>query len=459
MTVHDDMARKAGEKIFQNWRNSIDGWTGLVSPNVHHSKTKATFPSPDKSYWDPDNKWNIHCEFKPPTDDKRDIISTGLGQTLAYLSDNVGGQITYQIAPLKTGDGYDSGTFLKELYLSKIYSKLPMGLILYEPDNPSNVQMAVPVDPTTISGEGDIPSTLDRYWAKWQDLPTQVLWHILDFAFRCPNREAKRGNISKREWIMNSLWEQILAPPSIRTLNNVDPSVFWAPSMSGGGNWKTKTLLDGSLYPGKDMQVGTKIRNKSNQDISARRLTAEEALENLTKWFEETGSNSSRYRYIWKNYFLLLDHLNFWDGDCQLNDDGYRLHRLGVTLGYNSQMFIDFFTYYILTNGSHLRLIYDLDEYTAGKSYSTRREALNGFLNYYGDLGYYRFNDNRKTDNTGGTEAFKYEILLWEKLGLLSKGGQIYLTAGIDDKGWHSNGRGFLFNHRRIADLMSLVKA
>ena len=178
-----------------------------------------------------------------------------------------------------------------------------------------------------------------------------------------------------------------------------------------------------------------------------------EAERAMAEWLFQPGSEGNRYRVVYKNSMMLLDHLDLWDSNYRLTDDGMDLFLTGKKYGPNSMMFIDLFARLMLINGSHHRLIMDLCEFTSGQEFENHKNALSAFVEHYSRLGYIRYNEGRATERKGGTDQLKYELLLWGKLGLLDKyGGRL---SGVDGgkSGW-KKGYGFCFNHRRIEDLL-----
>ena len=64
MTEHDRIASVVGAEMIRRWREKLPGWDQF-GPEIHTVKPRNTFPSPDISFWDETNKFDIQCEFKP----------------------------------------------------------------------------------------------------------------------------------------------------------------------------------------------------------------------------------------------------------------------------------------------------------------------------------------------------------------------------------------------------------
>ena len=451
MTRHDRLSSIVQNEMLRRWREGVDGWND-IGTDIIPVKCKKTFPSPDMAFWDEENQWNIRCEFKPPKEsDKRDTIHTGLGQAVGYLHPSVGAQLTYQVAPNYLGGGFDSGEHLRRLFSETIHGKLPVGLILYNPENPIDIEMAVPVDQETISGTGSKSNfnSADRYWAKHVDTTTMEIYNLLYNAFSNDHGTA----MERRNHIIEESYEWLVGSPPY--MQEPEPHVFWPEAMSQDRTaWREKLLSDGTPYPGHPRLIGGKKRSSLRKKIESGELNMHEAERAITEWLFQPDSKGNRYIVVYKNSMMLLDHLDLWDSNYRLTDDGMDLFLTGKKYGPNSMMFIDLFARLMLINGSHHRLIMDLCEFTSGHEFENHKDALSAFVEYYSQLGYIRYNEGRATERKGGTDQLKYELLLWGKLGLLDKyGGQM---SGVDGgkSGW-KKGYGFCFNHRRIGDLLS----
>jgi hypothetical protein len=450
VTTHDSKAAIVGAEMLRRWRQNEPGWRNLGN-DIRRVKCKKTFPSPDLGFWDEDNQWNIRCEFKPPKQsDKRDTVHTGLGQAVGYLHPGVGAQLTYQIAPKSLGGGFDSGSHLTTLFKQQIQGRIPVGLILYNPDDLTDIEMAVPVELDTITSKGKKSAfhSEDRYWAKWVDMSTVELHRILSLAFHCEEKESDR----RMRWIMKIFWKWNLG--SKPYLANRDPHIFWAPSMGEGQGWRTKTLNNGRPYPGKAIMKGSKLRAAAQRRVRDGVVTEQVAERALRARLLDYSSDGMMYKVTYKNYFMTLDHLQLWDADYKLTDEGMELFMVGRSHEPNSSMFIDAFARLMLTTGEHHQLIMDLVEFSSGKSFGGHKEAVAAFVKHYSALGYMRFNEPRSTGGSGGTLPLKYEMLIWGKLGLLDKIGGLLDGVEGDNYGWR-DGFGFSFNHRRIGDLLS----
>ena len=113
-------------------------------------------------------------EFKPPTETKRGIL-TGLGQAIAYLQRS---SVSFLIAPEEI-EGYNMKGYLNDLF-KNLLKKIPVGLITYDINDPSKVDMIVNVKDTDRESKGYKKSNENRYWAKHQDLPLPLFYIMLN---------------------------------------------------------------------------------------------------------------------------------------------------------------------------------------------------------------------------------------------------------------------------------------
>lgn len=451
---HDETTSIVGAEMLSRWQKRHPGWTQF-GPEIRPYKPRNSFPSPNISFLDATNGFDIQCKFKS-MGGKRDTISNGIGQSIGYLHPVVDADVTFLIVPKYLDSGYDVGSFLTTFYQTVIEGTLPAGLILYDPEDPSQIEMACAPDPVLVGNKEfrmtksmpasevvekrKLPAfhTNDRYWAKWCDMATSELYRILHYANMCKKKDKE----SRKNEIITSTWKWLIGPPPY--LEERDPHVFWAPDMGETFGWKKKKLLDGSNYPGKPIVKGSKIRSAFLRKVKEGNLSRINAEKKFSEYLNEQGGNSPMYRVIYKNNFMTLDHLQLWDGSYFLNDSGKELLEIGDKYGPNSSQFIDAFAWLMLTTGKHIRLIRDLHNFTKQKRFSNSDEALNAFVIHYAGKNLIRFNEESKTKGKGGTKPLKYEILIWKKLGLLSR-----KSEDSDKNGWVKN-HGFRFNHERI---------
>ena len=129
---HHVLAKATTDAILQNFKTAIWQYNGSWGADFYRVGTSADFPSPDAAFYDPTNNKLASFEFKPATETKRGML-TGVGQSIAYLKSC---DLAYLISP-QVIDGFNMGDFLTELYNDQIGNKIPVGLIVYDNNNPS----------------------------------------------------------------------------------------------------------------------------------------------------------------------------------------------------------------------------------------------------------------------------------------------------------------------------------
>lgn len=170
---HHIMNKQAFQACLAAWRNG-DWPNGVISANVHATAALKSFPSPDSTLFDEQNKRVIAFEFKPPTETKRGML-TSIGQAFAYLNS---ANAAFVISP-KTVEGYAIGDYLSDTFKHHIVGRAPVGLLIYEDDDPSNIHIAIDIDPATIIEKKiDRNEISNRYWAKHVDMSWDAMFEI-----------------------------------------------------------------------------------------------------------------------------------------------------------------------------------------------------------------------------------------------------------------------------------------
>ena len=169
---HHLLAKTTTDAILANFKSGAWQCCGNAGASFYRVGCDSTFPSPDAAFYDDLNNLLVSFEFKPPTETKRGIL-TGLGQSIAYLNNS---NLSYLIIPQKLDD-FEIGQFMNDLYANQISANLPIGLILYENNNPTNVFLTHNVDEVNRDRQFGAIAT-SRFWAKHQDLPI-ALFHLI----------------------------------------------------------------------------------------------------------------------------------------------------------------------------------------------------------------------------------------------------------------------------------------
>lgn len=407
MTVyHHRSADHVAKHVLEKWRSGL--WlNNYISPAITLAHSPADFPSPDSDFQDFNKKTRISFEFKPYTETKRGMM-TGLGQAIAYLRK---ANASYLVSP-SIIDGFDMETFLKTTFETFIKGKLPVGLIIYDGEDLSNIRLSCDIDESTTIQKRVLQLTEEPYWCWWRDAPPDL---FLKLGLSAQHTKPKRDR-SKLVW--NHFWDNYYSLPGTRTsIDDVESNVFKF-------DMKTK------MIPFED------LKKSLRRELGLGRITKKQALETLKikGWGE--GYTENNYQNYKKNYTIPMDHVNFWDENKVLTPLGERFVNRNKTQQAN---IVDEFAQIILVEGKHESLIIDIENISKSlKSITNQAQYLKEIQSHLDKLGYIAKNPNRKTS---GTRKFlQSEKQLWGHFSILKKNGRTYFYPGI----------GFKFDHERI---------
>lgn len=124
---HHLLGKVATDSILAKFKSGAWKCCGNAGTNFYRVGCDASFPSPDAAFYDDSQKLLVSFEFKPPTENKRGIL-TGLGQSIAYLKSS---NIAYLIIPKKLED-FEIGKYMDELYSSQINGRVPITKTIIE---------------------------------------------------------------------------------------------------------------------------------------------------------------------------------------------------------------------------------------------------------------------------------------------------------------------------------------
>lgn len=396
---HHLMAKTCSDAVLSNLRNGT--WSSnVISNHLRSVNSQSSFPSPDATFFDDTNKRLIGFEFKPPSETKRGML-TAIGQASAYLNNC---NISYILCP-ETVDGFNISNYFKSLFNDHFYGKLPIGLIKYKNDNPMDIEELVEVEPTTVLTKKINPKSIsDRYWAKHQDLPTVVLYELLNIAYKLPD------NTNRKHLVWKKVWEKIIFNNKFLSSLDVDkPNIFY--------------------HYGTPFQLGVKKKATLKKKVEQGELSLTNALKDLKYWADPDRKGDCHSESYKKNFMTFLGHLNLWDDACRLTPSGYDLHKVGKIYGPNSKIFIDALLKKVLFDGKHLDLILDFLEFSKQNREKSLTELNSKFTAHYASQGKIKFNNTRRQKDAQN-EQFRFEQIFWRKYGLL--GNEYYENGPID---------------------------
>lgn len=389
---HHILAKTTTDAILGKFKTAEWFYGDGKGKDFYRVGTSAEFPSPDAAFFDPIQKVTASFEFKPPTETKRGIL-TGVGQSIAYLQSS---NVSYLVAPKHLAD-YDLAAFLRDLYSKQISGKLPTGLILYDNNEPSNVEMAYNVD---LIGNAKLNARIaetDRFWAKHQDLPIP-LFHLILHYYYLKRVHVIEGDpfaeCFKREFITQTIQDDLTCKESILDLS--------------GNPIKTVAGTKNIIFLEKTSSKARKLDH-----LAARSL--------IMRAIDTSFVGDNYYNSYKKNYLSFMKHLQVIDSENTLTERGFELYHLGLVNGPTSKIFVDCFTKEILTTGHHLDLILDIDALKQAHPDWTIEHLLTQMESDYENRGLLKKNPNRKHSNESAVKFLKYERILWNSLGLVDK--------------------------------------
>lgn len=393
--IHHIMAKAATDEILAKFKNGKWTCSNNLGKNFYRVGCDASFPSPDAAFVDETTKALACFEFKPPTETKRGIL-TGIGQCVAYLQNC---DLSFLIAP-KTLEDFKLGDYLEDLFSQQITNKIPVGLIIYDNNNPSNVALARNVDRTDVIKNKKPLLSTSRFWAKHQDLPIE-LFHLLLHCYY-----QKRVHAIETD-AFAYCWSHFLVYPDV------------------ADTMKIKEVVDCENKPIYTLGGKKKISFLDKKLDAYKNLSESERRERIAQDIDINFAGDNYYHSIRKNYETFLKHVGMIDSDCNLTDEGYVMYHLGLVNGPSSKLFKDYFAKMILINGHHLDLILDID-FLHSKNQALPYSNIFKLLNAdYQKRGLIKTNPGRQVGEVSKVAFLKYELILWKALGIVRKDGSV----------------------------------
>lgn len=391
---HHLLAKATTDSVLANFKSGAWKCCTDVGTDFYRVGCDSTFPSPDAAFYDDAKKLLVTFEFKPPTETKRGIL-TGLGQSIAYLNSS---NLSFLIVP-HTLEDFKIGEYMTDLYRNQVEENLPIGLILYENNNPANVSLAHNVN-TLVKNKQFKTVANGRFWAKHLDMPIP-LFHLILHCYYLK----KIGQISGDAFA--HCWEKYLVP------NEVIKTLTPTPVKDLNGDFiETLSGRKNIVFFEKKIAAIRKLTDPLKG----------KAIAGLIKDADTTFIGDNYYNSIKKNFVTFLKHIGVVDSTGNITEIGFKLYHLGLVNGPNSKIFFDYFTQIVLITGHHLDLIFDLDNFC--NQYRGRYDIFqirDIMLNDYEAKGMIKRNPNRKAGEESKVEFLKYEFILWNSLGLTIK--------------------------------------
>ena len=388
---HHIMAKATTDAILDHFKSGKWTCCGNMGTGFYRVGCDASFPSPDATFADDGTNAMACFEFKPPTETKRGIL-TGVGQCIAYLQNC---DLAFLIAP-KMLEDFRLGDYLSDMYSQQITNKIPVGLILYDNNNPNHVFLTKNVDAIEEAKHNKAIAPTSRFWAKHQDLPVE-LFHLLLHCYYLKKVQ------SFDEDAFTYCWNNYLIDPDVPNTLQVKRVLDCTgkPIHTLGGR-KEITFLDKKINDYKD-------------------LPSEERHDRLAHDIDVTFQGDNYYRSIRKNYETFLKHIGMIDSEYNLTDDGYVMYHLGLANGPGSKLFNDYFAKIVLMKGHHLDLLLDIDLLRSKHLELPVRDVLKTMYTDYQNRGMIKKNPGRQVATVSNVGFLKYEFILWKAMGIIRK--------------------------------------
>jgi len=411
---HHLLAKQTTDAVLMRFKSGDWHCCNNIGEKFYRVGCDSTFPSPDAAFFDDENKIFASFEFKPPTETKRGIL-TGLGQSIAYLNFS---NLSFLVIPEYLED-FNIGSYMENLYSTKIKNSLPIGLVVYSNNAPENVTLKHEVV-TANKDIKSVPNPGSRFWAKHQDLPIPLFHFIL----RCFYLK-KVNEIT--EDAFKYCWDKFLAPKAkLRRLEVAEiKDVSDRPIQTLAGR-KNIAFFEKRINKIKTMPQGLQ----------------QGAIDKLLLDADSDYVGDNMYNSVRKNFLTFMRHIGMIDSTNNITENGVKLYHLGMVNGPMSKIFINYFTQTVLLAGHHIDLIYDLDKLSVDfRGTLSTQEIKSKLEEQYNARGMIKFNPNRRRTETSSVEFLKYEFILWNSLGLLIK------SSGKPD---------LAFNWKLITEICSL---
>lgn len=395
---HHILAKKSTDAVLAKFKTGAWCCCGGRGTGFYRTGCDSDFPSPDATFNDAAEDFVVSFEFKPPTETKRGIL-TGLGQTLAYLNFS---DISYLLVPEQVED-FAIADYMKGIFASVIGDKIPVGLISYKNDDPSNVCLSHNVVKTTEHVIVRSPVANSRFWAKHVDMPIPLFHLILHYAYlRKVNGDAEDA--------FAKCWKERMAP--VANLLKLKPM-------------PVRDVNDEVIRTVAGTKELTYFEKTVNAILKLPVGDRKDAMEKMLRNVETGMTGDNMFNSVRKNCIPFMHHVGMIDSQGNLTSDGMKMYHLGIVNGPQSRLFRDYFTRMVLLDGHHIDLIYDLEKLSCehrGEMGSNGIKAI--MLNEYASRGMIKTNPGRCAATSSSTEVcrfLKYEAILWRSLDLMKK--------------------------------------
>lgn len=400
-TNHDLKANEVINTFLQKVRAMETGFIikGINPSKLHKVGCGSKFPVSDSNL--SDGKKLIAIEFKPSTESNRGVI-TGVGQAAAYLAFS---NMSFLFIPERLDDGFECGEYMIDYYNRIVIGKNPIGLVIYDNNNPSNIRMAHNI--TTLSINGNFAKFMaDREYAKHQDLPHQQVHLVLHYYYLKAIAQ-KSGDAFENYYIERHAKKSMIDNLKCEILKDMR-----------GEN--IVTMMGNSFT--------TPLEKRINKVSMLEGVEKQKAWDKLYRDIDPKTKGRSNYQSIRKSTLSFFKHIGLIDSSGDITELGIRLYNYGMLNGPKSQVFIDNYARTVLINGKHLELILNMNDISCD-GVITNAKVISQIEIDNDKKGLIKHNAGR--GKKGTKKYLTHELQLWKSLNLIMSDGRINIRRII----------------------------
>ena len=431
---HDLEASIASRAILEKWRSDSYWSNQFVDDDVSLSSSSHQFPSPDQSFYSRKSQSSIAMEFKPAFRETKRGILTGLGQSIAYLTDKIN-SASVLVIPDRI-DNFNIGDFMENLFQEHVYNKLPIALITFEEGHPENIKLRC-----NFSSDPSLKIKTDEkrgnvtYWAAFRDNYPSHVYYLLKTALNITDHSPTR---------ISNIWDKFhydfyCFPPETKDTLELLPSRLHNWSADEVTFWRKSTKI--ALQKAIDNQSITieealaRLRWDAANN-KEERLKQWDIFKNMQFKIPKQPDRDNYYEGLKKNMRDFISHLGLWENTSWIVSSLGRKLISRIDLGNDP---LDEIASICLVKGRFSELINDIKKFQLQISNPKnngdfREELKKRFI----EKGYIGLNPGRASSQS--RPFLQAETQLLGRFNIIEKKGSKYFHPKI----------GFKFNENRI---------
>ena len=431
---HDLEASIASRAILEKWRSDSYWSNQFVDDDVSLSSSSHQFPSPDQSFYSRKSQSSIAMEFKPAFRETKRGILTGLGQSIAYLTDKIN-SASVLVIPDRI-DNFNIGDFMENLFQEHVYNKLPIALITFEEGHPENISLRCNFssDPS-LKIQTEEKRANVTYWAAFRDNYPSHVYYLLKTALNCNDFSSSR---------IDNIWDKFhydfyCFPPETKDTLELLPSRLHKWSANEATIWRedTKVALQKAI-DNKAITIEEAVaRLRWDAANNKQELQKQwDIFKNMRFKLPKHPDRDNCYQDLKKNMRNFPSHLGLWENTSWLVSSLGRKLISRIDQGNNPS---DEIASICLVKGRFSELINDIKKFqqkilNPQNNNHFREELKKRFV----EKGYIGLNPGRASSNS--RKFLQAETQLLGQFDVVEKNGRQYFHPEC----------GFKFNENRI---------